>query len=331
MRVFLTIFIWFIVFRLSFGFSPDGIVIHTARHIKGKRFSCGEFHYAVLPSGRIIKGVDEEKEVHHMWNRSLNKRSLCVVVVIPFSFYNSLGIKGTYHLPKAQKEALFHLLFTLMRRHNIPLSQIERHLDRDNFVNCPYDGFPYFQILYDMAKIMIRSRGNVPLEDICRQKGISLPLKKAKIVVVKSQYLLKLYEGNIFLKGYEIALSNKPYGDKIKEGDRKTPLGVFYIDEKYPMRGWMEISYPDIPHARMGLKKGIITKGDYKKIVSSIRSMGVAYHYSDLGNDIGLHAGGFPYGKMRKDYTAGCIGLEDPEAYELYYAVPLGSKVIIRK
>ncbi|MFP4498524.1 MAG: murein L,D-transpeptidase family protein, partial [Vulcanimicrobiota bacterium] len=230
-----------------------------------------------------------------------------------------------------QKHALEELLFELMKEYEIPLSQIERHKDHDLELSCPGGNFSYFELLHSMAIKILRANRQPLLEEIIAEKGLKLPLEDAQLVVYKSRYRMDLYSGKILLKSYKIGLSNKPAGDKLKEGDRRTPVGEYYICEKYPMRAWMEINYPNKQNAEKGLKNKVIDKEQYRKIVYFAGMGGIPWHDSDMGNDIGLHAGGFDYGRMRKDYTAGCVGLEDAEAYEIHRIILPGTRVLIKE
>lgn len=317
--------------------TPDGIVLHSydcpGPHGENAPKNYGNplknYHYIVKKNGEILKGYPEDRIIPHIGGKYLS-RSLSVMIEGSFvrsPFIDSL--KTSTSLPEKQFNSLKKLLFTLMKKHNIPLSQIERHVDHDEGQFCPAEGFEYFDILYSMAKEIIKSKNKKTLEDICSEKNIAIPIKNARLVIRKKAYTLDLYAGKVHLRRYAIALSSKPKGDKLKEWDRKTPLGKFYVCEKYPMRAWMEISYPTNQHAAIALKKGIINKTTYNAIAASQKIGNIPPHNTGMGHDVGLHAAGFPYGKMRKDCTAGCIGTEDPEAYELYYCVPLRSLVEI--
>ena len=346
LKVLFTIFILFLfIITPVYGkekpkkLKPDGIVIHSY-DCKGplgkyaaKKFGnpLKNYHYIVKINGDIIAGQPEDKIIPHIGSKFLS-RSLSVMVEGNFRqnpFINNLD--KNHSLPAKQFKSLKNLLYMLMKKYNIPLSQIERHVDHDEGRYCPGYNFPYFQVLYSMAKEILKKHGRETLEEICKRKNISIPIKNARLVVNKSRYTLDLYSGKILLRTYPIAMSNKPKGDKIKEWDRKTPLGKFYICEKYPMRAWMEISYPTKRHAKIALSRKKINKNTHDNITTSQDLRCIPPHKTGMGHDVGLHAGGFDYGKLRKDCTAGCIGLEDPEAYEIYYAVPLGTEVIIKK
>lgn len=319
--------------------TPDGIVLHSwdcpgpLGENAPKSFGdpLKNYHYMVKKNGAIVRGFPEDKVIPHIGGKFLS-RSLSVMVEGNFKespFIDSLNKSGS--LPEKQLNSLKKLLFTLIKKHNIPLSQIERHVDHDEGQFCPAEGFDYFGILYSMSKDMIKGKDRKTLEEICREKNIDIPIKNARLVVRKKTYTLDLYSGNIHLRRYSAAFSGKPKGDKVKEGDKKTPVGKFYICEKYPMRAWMEISYPTKEHASAALKKGGINKNTYEAIIGAQKAGNIPPHNTGMGHDVGLHAAGYPYGKMKKTVTAGCVAVEDPEAYELYYCIPLGAVVEIEE
>ncbi len=312
----------------------DGIIIHShppIRNPEDLRKALSKTHYLVRSGGEIQLGRKEDEVIGHIRHR-FDSRSLAVSVEGEFG----QGRPGKnpavqMEMPGPQKYSLMRTLFTLMDRYDIPLSQVERHTDYNRDTSCPGLNFPYFQLLYDMSKQMLRDRGNPLLEDICRDRGISVPIENARLVVEKSRRRLDLYAGKILLKSYRIGLSRNSAGDKERRGDRKTPVGTFRICEKYPMRAWMEITYPTPAHAKKGLEKGIISRKEHDEAVDAWNRGGIPRHNTALGYDIGFHAGGFAYGKMPDQFTAGCIGLEDPEAFEVFRHVPIGAVVIIRE
>jgi len=58
---------------------------------------------------------------------------------------------------------------------------------------------------------------------------LKLPLVKPKIVVKKAQRQLLLYSADKLVRRYRIGLGLSPVGDKVRQGDRRTPEGDFYI------------------------------------------------------------------------------------------------------
>lgn len=308
---------------------PDGVILHCpcCHGSSQKPFPllAKNHHYAVQMDGKIIPGQREDRVITGACG-DFDRRSLSVLVEGRFD--DETGISA---LPPEQEKALKALLFKLMKKHGIPLSQVERHMDRHQQSPCPGGSFPYLGLMRSMSRDLIRDGGRPLLEDICREKGIPIPVPNALMVADKSSRTLRLYSGKVLLKTYRVGLSRRPTGDKREKGDLKTPTGRFYICEKYPMRAWMEFSYPDLPHAGKSLKAKGISRAEYDKIKAAALAGGIPHHGSRMGDDVGIHAAGFAYGKMRADSTAGCVGMEDPEAFELYWAVPLGAALEIRE
>jgi murein L,D-transpeptidase YafK len=162
---------------------------------------------------------------------------------------------------------------------------------------------------------------------LCESKGVTYPPENPKIIIGKSKRELKLYSGDIFLKSYRIALGPHPEGDKNTEGDGCTPEGVYYICTKNPSSAYhlfLGISYPNKEDARRGLENGIISESDYRKILTAIEHGKCPPWNTKMGGEIGIHGGG-----AKKDWTAGCIALENKDIEELYIIMEIGDWVTI--
>jgi murein L,D-transpeptidase YafK len=112
----------------------------------------------------------------------------------------------------------------------------------------------------------VKTAGNSPLK---------LPLVKPRIVVKKSQRQLLLFSEDRLVRTYHVGLGLNPSGDKVKEGDRRTPEGDFYIFTKNDKSAFylsLGISYPNAAHAQRGVRDGLITRGEYDAIVRALRS-----------------------------------------------------------
>lgn len=62
--------------------------------------------------------------------------------------------------------------------------------------------------------------------------------KITRLVVYKSKRELQVLAGSEILKTYKISLGYHPVGDKQKEGDGRTPEGVYTINDKNPNSGY---------------------------------------------------------------------------------------------
>src|ERR1043166_160079 len=103
----------------------------------------------------------------------------------------------------------------------------------------------------------------------------SLTVSEPRIIVRKAQRKLFLYSGHKLVRTYRIGLGLSPVGDKVREGDRRTPEGDFYIFTKNDKSAFylsLGISYPNATHAKRGLRDGLITKTQYDAIIDALDS-----------------------------------------------------------
>lgn len=148
-----------------------------------------------------------------------------------------------------------------------------------------------------------------------------------KIVVKKAERKLYLYEKDSLIKTYKIALGLVPIGKKEKQGDRKTPEGDYFITSKNEHSSYylsLGISYPNIADAERGLKANLITKKVYNTIVSAQKHHRIPPQNTALGGDVFFHGNG-----TSRDWTWGCVALEDSDVKELFEKIPIGTPVRI--
>jgi murein L,D-transpeptidase YafK len=158
-----------------------------------------------------------------------------------------------------------------------------------------------------------------------------------RILVKKGERKLYLYvwEGGKerLAKTYQIALGNNPTGSKQRQGDGATPEGDYYITHKNPRSNFylsLGVSYPNVVDADNGLKEGLITKAEHQAIIAAIRAKTKPPQNTRLGGDIFIHGGGTGklFGLVR-DWTLGCVALENDEIKELFEMVPVKTPVKI--
>ena len=132
------------------------------------------------------------------------------------------------------------------------------------------------------------------------------------ILVEKSKRRLTVYVGDQVARIWPIALGRDPVGDKTREGDNRTPEGIFRVDR---------LNGASAYHLSLGL--------DYPqpKHRAQARALGVS-----PGGDIMIHGqpNRSPFGKLPGDWTAGCIALSDAEVTQLFAATAVGTVVEIR-
>ncbi len=178
-----------------------------------------------------------------------------------------------------------------------------------------------------------------PLRDILSQRGITPA--SIELEVDKSDRLLRLIVNGESVKTYVIGLGKNPEADKTRRGDKATPEGDYYVCQKLPQSRFylsLKVSYPNISDAERGLKCGLIDKSTYNKIVSAISARKIPPMNTKLGGDICIHGGGA--GSVQsagdtmlfnvRDWTAGCMALDNPQMKELFEFIPVGTPVRIR-
>ncbi len=156
---------------------------------------------------------------------------------------------------------------------------------------------------------------------------LQLPLIQPKIIVSKSKRRLMLYSDGKLVRTYRVGLGLSPIEDKIKEGDRRTPEGEFYIFTKNAKSNYylsLGVSYPNAEDAERGLRDGLINREQHNQILNAIHRKIAPPQNTPLGGQIYIHGNG-----SQQDWTWGCVALDDKDIRELFDAVPAGTQVII--
>jgi len=147
------------------------------------------------------------------------------------------------------------------------------------------------------------------------QRRLAANATADRVVVEKATRQLTLLKNGVKLKTYRIALGRQPVGDKVQQGDNRTPEGTFFVDRrnaKSQFHRALHLSYPDTPHIARAKALGVDPGGDI--MVHGIRN--------GLGWIGSLH--------RTFDWTAGCIAVTNREIEEIWRAVPDRTPVEIR-
>lgn len=156
---------------------------------------------------------------------------------------------------------------------------------------------------------------------------LKLPLSEPRIEVWKGERKLLLFSAGKVVRTYHIGLGLSPVGDKVREGDHRTPEGDFYVFVKNAKSAFylsLGISYPNLVHAKRGRRDGLITKAQYDRIAEANKRKKGPPQNTTLGGTIYIHGNG-----SRTDWTWGCVALENEEVKELFEAVEVGTPVKI--
>jgi murein L,D-transpeptidase YafK len=141
------------------------------------------------------------------------------------------------------------------------------------------------------------------------------------IIVSKKNYELNVYDEEGWYATYPIVFGSKDLGDKMREGDRRTPTGSFKVLMKKTNKKWgieLLLDYPNEESWRRFKErkaKGLIPKN------------------ARIGDGIAIHS-------TRKEeewtvdnfynWTDGCISVKYSEMGDLYSYIPAGTPVTIQ-
>lgn len=148
-----------------------------------------------------------------------------------------------------------------------------------------------------------------------------------EIRVYKGERKLEYWNDGILERSFRIALGFSPKGNKLRDGDGRTPEGSYYICTKNPKSNFtlfLGICYPNLKDAERGLREGLISEEEFSRIKSAIEAGKRPDWETSLGGKIGIHGRG-----TSLDWTAGCVALEDEDIRWLWDRTELGDPVEI--
>jgi murein L,D-transpeptidase YafK len=133
--------------------------------------------------------------------------------------------------------------------------------------------------------------------------------------VHKKERTMELLHAGQVIRTYKIALGHNPVGPKERQGDFRTPEGLYVIDSRTAQsqaHRSLHISYPNAADRARARKLGVSPGGD-------IVIHGILNGYGYLGAAHRLH-----------DWTYGCIAVTDDEIDEIWKLVDNGTPIEIR-
>ncbi|CAN5766115.1 L,D-transpeptidase family protein [soil metagenome] len=142
------------------------------------------------------------------------------------------------------------------------------------------------------------------------------------LVIDKSDNTITLYDNVDWVLQWPCTFGSNDMGDKMVQGDRKTPDGSFHILTKTTHAKWHKMMKLDYP-----------TEADRQKF-NERKAKGIIPANAKIGGDIAIH-GTWPREEFAVEYlqnwTLGCISMRNDHLDELYNMISIGTQVIIRK
>ena len=136
------------------------------------------------------------------------------------------------------------------------------------------------------------------------------------VLVKKSDHKLLLLANGMKVKEYKVALGANPNGHKQKEGDKRTPEGIYLLDYKKEDSAFfraIHISYPD--------------EDDLARAAAAKVNPGGQIMIHGQKNGLGWLA----RVTQSYDWTDGCIAVTDEEMKEIWGMVKEGTPIEIQR
>jgi len=135
------------------------------------------------------------------------------------------------------------------------------------------------------------------------------------VLVLKREHKMELLDGTTVVKTYSVALGRGGLAPKQRQGDHRTPEGLYTIDRRNKASRFyraLHISYPNEADRQRARELGVNPGGD------------IEIH--------GLHNGVGWLGSLHRtiDWTDGCIAVTDAEMDQIWALVSEGTPVEIR-
>jgi murein L,D-transpeptidase YafK len=142
------------------------------------------------------------------------------------------------------------------------------------------------------------------------------------LFVQKSRQILGVYRYGELVREYPIVIGSHPDGNKLYEGDLRTPEGLYRITHKRPHPRWLYFLELDYPNPQDVLR--------YDRNLQEGRIPVIADRPLGIGNSIGIHGSDRPAAQARgRNWTKGCIALTNEDIAALHDTVRLGTPVLI--
>ena len=216
------------------------------------------------------------------------------------------------------------------------------------FKNLPHSYHIFRNILYTFASVFVFSGGiivyglilnlrEIPLTEALQSKGLT-EVNNPSIVVDRKNYTLHLYSDNVLIKSYRAVFGKNSSSEKRSAEDHVTPVGTYEvcsIDTTSKYHKFIQLNYPNHRDAAEALRKGYITRDEFKKIIETLNKHNVPCTNTSLGAQIGIHGCGeydfiFRNLPFSFNWTNGSIAVSNKNIDELFSIIKPGTKIEIR-
>lgn len=178
---------------------------------------------------------------------------------------------------------------------------------------------PFFSVLLLVIAVFLGSYFYFSHRSDARNVPALLPSGQLadQVIIEKGARRLTLMRRGEAIATYSVRLGFAPIGQKMREGDGKTPEGHYRIDRRNDRSAFhlsLGLNYPTAAQRVVAKEKNIDPGGD-------IFIHGQPNHLGDSADLVG----GLPY-----DWTEGCVALSNNDMRTIWQHVALGTPVIVK-
>jgi len=167
------------------------------------------------------------------------------------------------------------------------------------------------------------------------------PAAEPRLVLVdQGRYRMQYRVAGKVKREMEIGLGQER-GQKRREGDLRTPKGIYFIVDK--QKGnfggewaefyggfWIKINYPGPADAAWGLERGLIDQGTANAITTAWSDRKLTPQNTPLGSGIGFHGWASEWdGGAGAHLSFGCVVMHKADIEAFFEDVPIGTMVVI--
>lgn len=190
-------------------------------------------------------------------------------------------------------------------------------------------------------RVWVREHYASPTDFINNHRTLPTPQNEPSLVLVdQNSYRARHYKRGTLQQEYAVAFG-QGQGQKLIEGDNKTPKGMYFVVEKYRGRfdqpygeyyggHWIKINYPNRYDAERGRSQQIISSQQAESIAASWQNRELTPQNTGLGGGIGFHGWNKEWDNDGPRHLSwGCVVMHLKDIGTFYDLIPKGTMIVI--
>jgi murein DD-endopeptidase MepM/ murein hydrolase activator NlpD len=187
----------------------------------------------------------------------------------------------------------------------------------------------------------VKEHYTAPSTFINNHRSVLRPQLEPNLLLIdQTNYKMRFYQNARLLKEYDVSFG-QGRGPKELEGDRKTPVGMYFVIQKhsgafdgpyadYFGGHWLRINYPNAFDAGRGKSQNLISAQEQQEIAARWINRQPTLERTKLGGGIGFHGWIKEWDNAGPRHLSwGCIVLHLADISKFYESIPEGTMVVL--